>query len=134
VCVCVTLDAVRIGDRIYCTIIRLLTTSNYSVIVNRHTLPITRAQVKSSQSAFTSRSLVTDLNNGDSSASTFTSLLSGEYLTTERLLSWVELSFMLRPTVSRPVCLGIKHPFGAYDQIFINCMPITVFFLVERPL
>jgi hypothetical protein len=50
----------------------------------------------------------------------FTSLLT-------RLLFYeLSLSFILRPTVSRPICLGIKHPSGAYDQILIIVRQLRV--------
>jgi hypothetical protein len=38
----------------------------------------------------------------------------------------LSLSLILRPTVSQPVYLGIKHPSGSYDQILITVRQLRV--------
>jgi hypothetical protein len=79
--------------------LQIVTTSNYISIANLHTWQTTTAHAKSSQSAVTSRFPVTDLNNGDFSASVLTSLPTGIvriYLTQFRELS-LSLSIALQP-------------------------------------
>jgi hypothetical protein len=51
------------------------------------------------------------------------------------IVDWSEVEFNLRPTVSRPVRLGVGPPFGAHDQI-LNVVYSDEYFLlhVGRPL
>jgi hypothetical protein len=88
------------------------TTSTYSSIANLHNSYITTAHANPipAWSVFTSRCLVTALNNDDSPVSVLTSLQSGKYPTT-----LLKLEVTLRLTVSMSWC---RAPSGAYDQIY----------------
>jgi hypothetical protein len=57
--------------------LQVVTTNNSNTFADLQILQITRAHAKSSQSAFTRRFLVTDINNGDSSAFVLKSLTAG---------------------------------------------------------
>jgi hypothetical protein len=46
--------------------------------------------------------------------------------------SKLKLKLNLRPTVSRPVCLGVGLPSGAHDQILVFCLTIAGFLMITR--
>jgi hypothetical protein len=76
----VSIGGVWFGDCVYWPL------TNCNTIANLQTLQITTARTKLSHSTSTIRFPVTDLNNGNSTASVLTSLLSGENVTSALFL------------------------------------------------
>jgi hypothetical protein len=110
-------------------LLKLETTISYSIVANSHTLQFTIAGTKSSQYVFTRRCLGTAVNNVDSSASAFTTLLAGHFLTTRLQtrpgLSPSELTGQNQrclttdgQSASQSWCQ--EAPSGAQDQIFVT--------------
>jgi hypothetical protein len=71
---------------------------------------------------FTGCRLVAASNTVASSASVFTSLLTGDYLTTNWTQSQSQVKVTLRLTASQSVSLGVEPPSGAHDQIFFTVL------------
>jgi hypothetical protein len=96
------------------------------------------AHPNSSQNAI-SRCLSMELNSVDSSAPLFYDcspcwhasishlIIRNCYnLTTTANSRLLKVKVMLRPTGSRPVCLGVRHPSGANDQILVTVRQLWV--------
>jgi hypothetical protein len=69
---------------------------------------------------FTLSCFVHDLSSSINRKLRYTGIFLGKYE-----LSLSESESYVTTTVSRPVCLGIKHPSGAYDQIFITVLTVA---------
>jgi hypothetical protein len=62
-------------------------------------------------------STISDMKRAGGMTATVNQLCTTYAVRVYHLRKSVQVKVMLRPTVSRPVCLGVKHPSGAEDQI-----------------
>jgi hypothetical protein len=111
--------------------IQVVTTVNYNIVTDLHNLHSLHASLFSlSAIVFITHSLDHTLQIKPSVRTVSLHMTNFPWLSLKHLNSlkytaeysnpFLSLSLMLWLTVSWPVCLGIKHPSGAYDQIFIS--------------
>jgi hypothetical protein len=126
-CLSVTKDEVWIGNRFIGHFYTRNETNNYDILTKFNTQKIhCTYSTQKAFSVFTSRCFVAAFNGGGSPFSGFPNypFFSISFLLHSTTTDRVRVRVILRPTVSRPVCLGIKHTSRAYDQIFITVRPL----------
>jgi hypothetical protein len=123
--------------------LQIITTNNYDSLIELHTPKINHGNCSTHKvlSVFTSRCLLAAFNGGRSPfsgfqncprpqlpASHFSQLQLSAYSTTQ-----AKVQVMLRPTVSRPVCLRVKQHVGPKTR-FLLLSDSCMFVHVWRPL
>jgi hypothetical protein len=129
---CHVIEWLQTGFRLVIGLIERLqnvTTNNYDSLTEfTHSKGNYNTQIVFS--VFISRCLVAASSCGRSPSSGFPNCprpqLPASRFSHLHLSTQVKVKFMLRPTVSRTVCLGVKHPSGAQDLVFITLGQLRV--------
>jgi hypothetical protein len=121
----VTIDGVWIGNRIHWTLKQLVTTFYGSLSHTDYCSP-SRFSLRFLVAASISVAFWAFLSNGSCPRWLAPFSCSSRTVLTSSQLPNSKFKVMLRSTIRRPVCLGVKHPSVAEDYIFVSVRQLRV--------